>query len=1303
MMRMVFFPLLSLCLLARMLLIGADPRLTHVMSQLEFLPSWCFPSLFFSRDKGMSIEGYRIEKKLDESGRVVQVQLIKEANEAVDEVVSATWESGRTIDRLVRVDGQGISHLFEYDENDCAVTHILKGNLTGRKSSEEEYRTIFSFDSQNRPVEVHEQNGRVRLFKYPDNADPYFVIVEKGVGSAVRYATASDESCFEEIEDDGWNFNINDCSSLNWRRWKKICVEDEGGKICQTTTIGGFDPKLKIDLTLRKEVLVLSDSGEALKTEVFDKDGMLVSHTLSHSEALKEAPMSLEEIRDFVQGISLPSMAGPLEKVFENRREPLSAAYTSRGQTASVLYKDGSSEEYEYSPDGSLCQKVYQDGHRVALQRDCQGRVLESTRWNAGASSASTIRYWYEGPFLCSWKMENGSIGCAFERDCFGRIVRIESSSPGKKVNYVLSYDALDRLTSVEVCGDERWGFVRRYSLDGQNVTTQCTKDGKASTIQDRYSKGGRLLFRKVEEGSGQVCLYSYDDKGRLVRIDQGSGSELHMAVVKEYEMSQAGDLFRVASRFPDGTMQIEERGRSGQVVRRAWIDGTGAPVLEEKTTLLDSHGSIRVDRVGGGETRTVEWHVGNNGHLATIDGVVFQYDSAGRCVSRRSAAGREIRYEWNEQGQISRQYTSDGSIDYRFFYGSHGRITKAEDCISGHTVVRDWDESGNIILDGEKATMVQARYDGSSQLLQIDLPDGGILRYDGRYVCKENSVCHWKAPISVEEGSFYESLIGSVPTEIEFHDPLGGWKEIFRYDVLNQLQSEEGEFRLEPEFDCFGASSFSKGCLKDGDGNIVASPEGDEAFSFDYDGLGRVSKVKRGDIEEQYRYDGFGRVQEIYRKGGWNKKLCWLGMHEIGAVQQGCVVELKVPHPKTFQPIAIEVFGTPFRVEHDARGSIIAVYDLLSDSLYEVYRYSAFGKIHIYGASLDDRKESAVSPWLYYGKRKLECGYDFGPRRYSPLFMRWLECDPLGVADTADGRIFARNNPVAFTDPSGLFSFPINWKGVADTISNGFTSLVENTYKTVTFAKERLDWLLEFRSTYENLFFELLGTAWLRCSGYNLDSSISEVHKGKIEGEKVRITLINGILNGAPEAKKSAALLSSTHGDVSVHFIYAATAGFSGDLIRGAFAKAGFASPQAKMLITLWRQLIEEMGGVHGGGVILHYAHSLGATDTLNALQRLEPEERALIRVCTFGSPTLIDDGVCAQVDNYVSMNDGVPLLDYLRYVDGAQGLKNNIYFLPSSVGIPFVDHYFTGPTYSGVLQMLGQKFQEEFLLGQH
>jgi RHS repeat-associated protein len=762
------------------------------------------------------------------------------------------------------------------------------------------------------------------------------------------------------------------------------------------------------------------------------------------------------------------------------------------------------------------------------------------------------------------------------------------------------------------------------------------------------------------------------------------------------------GDV--VTTTTSDGRSQlIEERSLDGQLHERLWVGAEGQHILHEWRNPTDPFGSAELRQRAGNKERTISWTVGENRHLTTVHGATatttYEYDALGHCIAKRTSGGREIRYKWDTKDRLTEMYSPDGTIDYQFSYDSQDRICSAYDAVTGHTVTRTFDTQGRLVSDGEEGTTVNIEYDSAGLIKTLLLPDETALYYHGDgLVQRVRGEVLWSV---IQPEHLYHDTLES--QELLWHtDPLGSWSSTFSYDELNQLQIESGEWNQVYEFDPFGMSSRAEDGTYDADGNLCAYQEEETQWTYTYDALGRLVCAACDGQEEHYRYDGFGRLQEI-STGNSSKHLCWFDETDMGTIVEDQVVEVLVFSSDGTRPIAVEMNGTVSSVAVDSRGSIIALLDPDSGDPKEVYRYSAFGHVRAYGNSEEETLIRARCPWLYCGKRWLETAqaYDFAARRYLVKTLRWAERDPLGLVDTPDDRVFVRNNPVAFADPAGLFPALIPWSDLVDSVSAAVKTIAQNMYKSITFAKQRLDWMLEVRSTYEDLFFQLMGQTWLRLMGYNPDPSERGTYGGADTHPKTRITLINGILNGAPEAKQNAALLSSTHGNVPVHFIYAATEGFAGDLLRGFLGKAGVASRQAKMLASLWKELIQEMGGPDGGGVILHYAHSLGATDTLRALQRLDPKERKCIRVATFGAPTLIEDGVCAQVDNYVSVKDGVPTLDMPRYHAGASGNQPNIHFMPSEIAFP-MDHLLNGKTYRTVLETLGQKFQEEFLLAQ-
>ena len=131
---------------------------------------------------------------------------------------------------------------------------------------------------------------------------------------------------------------------------------------------------------------------------------------------------------------------------------------------------------------------------------------------------------------------------------------------------------------------------------------------------------------------------------------------------------------------------------------------------------------------------------------------------------------------------------------------------------------------------------------------------------------------------------------------------------------------------------------------------------------------------------------------------------------------------------------------------------------------------------------------------------------------------------------------------------------------------------------------------------------------------------------------------MINGMLNTHFINQKNLEMISNSHGGCNVHYVYYATGGWTNDILKCGMSKAGIITPEAMQLAQMWCNLIEEMGGVDGGGKIIHYAHSIGGADTLIAKSLLTPEEQAMIDVITIGSATLIPNHGFNSVINYVS-----------------------------------------------------------------
>ena len=96
-----------------------------------------------------------------------------------------------------------------------------------------------------------------------------------------------------------------------------------------------------------------------------------------------------------------------------------------------------------------------------------------------------------------------------------------------------------------------------------------------------------------------------------------------------------------------------------------------------------------------------------------------------------------------------------------------------------------------------------------------------------------------------------------------------------------------------------------------------------------------------------------------------------------------------------------------------DALGSTVALTDASGATLND-YTYEPFGNVSITGA--------VFNPYQYTGRENDGTGlYYYRARYYSPTLQRFISEDPIGLQGGLGLYTYVENNPLSFTDPSGL------------------------------------------------------------------------------------------------------------------------------------------------------------------------------------------------------------------------------------------------------------------------------------------
>lgn len=291
-------------------------------------------------------------------------------------------------------------------------------------------------------------------------------------------------------------------------------------------------------------------------------------------------------------------------------------------------------------------------------------------------------------------------------------------------------------------------------------------------------------------------------------------------------------------------------------------------------------------------------------------------------------------------------------------------------------------------------------------------------------------------------------------------------------------------------------------------------------------------------------------------------------------------------------------------------------------------------------------------------------------------------------------------NNGEVEDSPYDPYSPDPSVKGITGKMADYFYAFSNAGYKVLGALQAEAAYLKHIRPDATKIFEEYFGKGFLQLNGYYSHPMESGTYGRGEVNEKVRISFINGISNVRSYFRDSLEQINSTHGGANIHYIFRPTEGWGWDMLKAIAIKFGYVSPYSKELAALWRSLIDEMGGVGNGGLVIHYCHSLGGADTVTAAKLLTPEERKMIRVVSVGSASMIPDDLGFEsATNYVSVRDGVCLLDPVHYIAGRwRPEQSNIHFIGSHLGIPLVDHALFMETYRELFTELGHKFVHEY-----
>ncbi len=1021
----------------------------------------------------------------------------------------------------------------------------------------------------------------------------------------------------------------------------------------QETYLYNFDGTLRESVNAQgTRTLHLYDHlGRLITKQVIDKRGTLLTEEHYHYRGFQ----LIEQID--AEGISTQfTYDGAGRKTAEHRGEQTTTyTYDTLGRLASTLHHDWQ-QEFSYDLfDRIICEKTLSSAGE--LQKE--------------------IHYAYDA---------RGN-----------RTEIITMTSQGPSVEQSL-YDSFDRL----VAKIDPLGAKTHFAYAHQKgLLCKTTTDPLGTEQIEHIGSMGERLFSEIRSSTGETL-----------------SSETHT-------YNAAGFCIHTRSTLPRGTIdQAREYDLSGHLITRIEAQGT-----------IDQRITRHVYGPGGLLLETTK-HDGTQ--------LFYEYDSLSRLHQCLASTGDGYRYTYNRLHQIvhvedlktglcaTRSYHPSGQIEQEQF--PHGLTISYKRDYQGRPIGCYLPDGSGVIYTWKGIHLFEVTrtttegyptyrstydvYDLSGKRTRTTMIGAMGVEERSYDLAGRLNTCQSSSHAEVAQARNLAGNLLKLRTLFAFsQDEIS-----YSYDPLQQLTSEFSRYFLHHfTFDAHStllkkddretSTNALYQILSHGETVYVYDQVGrliqDPRYRYEYDGFDRLFALEEpGKTRTQYTYDSWHRRTQktlfSWENNEWVPKTArfflYDGFLEIGATdEEGTLVEFRTlgitPQAETGAAIAIELDGKVYAPLHDLQGHVIALADLNTATLQEIYRYSAFGETRIYNSKHEEISTSKLdNPWRYYSKRyDPESGLSYFGRRYFHVGLgSWITPDPAGTLDRPNLYAFLRGNPLSFYDPQGLASRPFNEATGRRYDQVQHTALSRGLDSVFGAAAACAGYLFYYGGYHLPVPYVRDGVvnagAWMaQDPSKYVDQAEWGYGVGEINPNDRSIrNHVNGICTSFSEFKQRLQYASEQCGGARFEGVYSPTHGLPLDLLECFLEKVfGFETHAAHLIKKKMRKdhatLSERFPD--GNFSTMWVAHSEGNLQMDIALKGMKGEREILQKAEIYGlaSPVIIDKGAAGIVDIAISRWDLVGWID----IAGRLQHHDHVTILEPVGGLPGLDHGFMGDTY--------------------
>ena len=624
-----------------------------------------------------------------------------------------------------------------------------------------------------------------------------------------------------------------------------------------------------------------------------------------------------------------------------------------------------------------------------------------------------------------------------------------------------MTYDEAGNLaTVVSPVGNEAGGrpeqHTTTYVHDGAGLLTQLT-DPLGHVTRWSYDPAGNLT--SMTDAKTHATTYGYDAADLLTSIRRADETTLRREYDADGNMTTSTDGAGNATRYGydarDRLVSVADPlRRTTSYAYDAAGNRTGLVDPQERTTTYGYDNANRLTSVRYSD--------------GTTPNVTFEYDNAGLRNSMTDGSGT-TRYTWDSLGRLT-QDTDGASRTVRYGYDLASNLTSLT-YPGSEVVTRSFDDAGRLerVTDWLRGATSFA-YDRDSNLLRTTYPEGSR---DVDTAAYDNA--DQLTSLAYKQG---ETTLASITYELDANGlprralPTGlpGVARInYAYTALDQLEAATAQRFAYDAADDMTELESATPLRYDAAGELTEGPvapgraEAPATFAYDRDG-NRTSATPSGGSATRYAYDQADRLltlevplrrSKTYRYDGDGLLMSRTGPGTLSFVWDrsgglplmlGDGTNRYVYGPGETPLEQIDGSGVVTYLHHDAIGSTRMLTEARGAST-ATFTYSSYGAL----------RESTGTQTTWFGfagqYTEREAGVQYlRARFYDPATGQFITHDPL-ASSTGQPYGYANDSPLAYTDPSGMFSWPslsqvaTRFVGAVDTLTMGGTADVRELF----------------------------------------------------------------------------------------------------------------------------------------------------------------------------------------------------------------------------------------------------------------